>query len=60
MKKTYCQPVIDIISLTMEVAVMGLSGQDEEGNHIIGDGGDGSGVDPDVNVHSLWDTGEEE
>ena len=55
MKKTYIKPVTENNSLTFEGAIMGLSGQDETGKTIIEDGGDGEGVTPDANVHSLWD-----
>ena len=55
MKKTYIKPETDINALTLEASIMVLSGQDENGNNIIGDGGNGDDVDPDANRHSLWD-----
>ena len=60
MKKTYIKPETEINALTLEAPIMVLSGQDENGEHIIGDGGEGGGVKPDANRHSLWDEVEED
>lgn len=62
MKKTYIKPETEINALTLEAPILGLSGQDEEGNNIIGDGGSGGGggINPDANRHSLWDEVEED
>lgn len=55
MKKTYIKPEIENDAIDFEYSIMELSGVDEEGNTIIGDGGDGNGGEGDVNQISLWD-----
>ncbi|MBO4851112.1 MAG: hypothetical protein J5529_09480 [Prevotella sp.] len=60
MKKTYIKPETGIDTLTLEAPFLGISGQDENGNTIIGGGENGDNVDPDVNRHSLWDEVEED
>jgi hypothetical protein len=55
MKNTYIKPETEINAPTLQAAILVLSGQNENNENIIGDGGNGDDMEGDANRYSLWE-----
>ena len=55
MKKIYVIPMIEVTASDYQYSILGISGEDPNGNTIPHEGDDPGNIDPGANSYSLWE-----